>query len=164
LMVQAYPRSSFDGFDYHRGSIEAARRQAARAGVADRVTFTAAPADAFAGAGYDLACIFDALHDMGDPVGAAAHIRAALAPDGTLMVVEPAAGDRPEDNHNPLGRIFYSASTLTCVSNSKSQPVKLALGAQAGPARLTAVLREAGFSRVRRAAETPFNHIFEARP
>jgi SAM-dependent methyltransferase len=164
LMAQAFPRSTFDGFDYHHASIQAARQQAEKAGVADRVTFEPASASEFPGSGYDLACIFDALHDMGDPVGAAARIRAALAPDGTLMVVEPAAGDRPEDNHNPVGRIFYSASTLTCVTNSKSQPVALALGAQAGPARLIAVLREAGFGRVRRAAETPFNHIFEARP
>jgi SAM-dependent methyltransferase len=164
LMAQAYPASSFVGSDYHEASIEHARRAAERAGVADRVRFEVATADAFTGEQYDLACIFDALHDMGDPVGAARHVRRALAPDGTWLVVEPIAGDTLTDNLNPVGRIFYAASTSLCVPNALSQGGHRALGAQAGEAQLRVVLEEAGFSRVRRAAQTPFNLVLEARP
>jgi SAM-dependent methyltransferase len=163
LMAQAYPRSTFVGSDYHEGSVEAAQRAAERAGVADRVRFEVAPAKAFGGGPYDLICIFDALHDMGDPVGAARHVRSQLAEDGTWMVVEPFAGDRLEDNLNPVGRVFYAGSTMLCTPASLSQEVGLALGAQAGEKRLAEVLREGGFSRVRRAAETPFNLVLEAR-
>jgi SAM-dependent methyltransferase len=164
IMAQAYPASRFVGFDYHGPSIEAARRRAQEAGVADRVSFEVASAAAFPGEGYDLVCVFDALHDMGDPVGAARHVLSTLDADGTWLVVEPNAGDRLEDNLNPVGRLFYSASTLICTPASKSQEVGLALGAQAGEARLRAVLEEAGFTRVRRATETPFNMVLEARP
>jgi SAM-dependent methyltransferase len=162
LMAEAFPASAITGFDYHDASIEAARATAARAGVA--ASFEVAPAAAFGGTGYDLVCMFDCLHDMGDPVGAARHVRDALAPDGTWLLVEPMAGDRVEDNLNPVGRIFYSASTLICTPASRSQEVGLALGAQAGPERLAGVVGEGGFSRFRRAAETPFNLVFEARP
>jgi SAM-dependent methyltransferase len=164
LMAQAYPKSHFVGSDYHEGSIEHARRGADRAGVGDRVRFETAGAQSFGGSGYDLVCIFDALHDMGDPVGAATHVREALADDGTWMIVEPNAGDRLEDNLNPVGRVFYSASTAICTPNAVSQDGGWALGAQAGEARLRDVLEEAGFRRVRRAAETPFNLVLEARP
>jgi 2-polyprenyl-3-methyl-5-hydroxy-6-metoxy-1,4-benzoquinol methylase len=164
LMAQAFPASAFVGSDYHEGSIEAARRAAERAGVADRVTFEVSSAKTFGGGPYELACVFDALHDMGDPVGAARHVRSQLAPDGTWMVVEPYAGDRVEDNLTPVGRVFYAGSTMLCTPASLSQEVGLALGAQAGEGRLAAVLREAGFGRVRRAAETPFNLVLEARP
>jgi SAM-dependent methyltransferase len=164
LMAQAYPNTRFAGSDYHEGSIEHARRGADRAGVADRVTFETAGAQSFGGRGYDLVCIFDALHDMGDPVGAAKHVRQALADDGTWMIVEPNAGDRLEDNLNPVGRVFYSASTAVCTPNAVSQDGGWALGAQAGEAQLRRVLEEAGFTRVRRAAETPFNLVLEARP
>ncbi len=163
LMAQAYPASSFLGSDYHEASIEHARRAAERAGVADRVRFEVAAADSFSGNDYDLACIFDALHDMGDPVGAARHVREALASDGTWLVVEPVAGDALTDNLNPVGRIFYASSTSLCVPNALSQGGHRALGAQAGQAQLSEVLEEAGFSRVRRAAETPFNLVLEAR-
>jgi SAM-dependent methyltransferase len=164
LMAEAYPSSRFCGSDYHEASIEHARRAAERAGVADRARFEVAGAQSFAGSGYDLVCIFDALHDMGDPVGAARHVRGALEPDGTWMIVEPNAGDRLEDNLNPVGRVFYSASTAICTPNAKSQDGGMALGAQAGEARLRDVLEQAGFTRVRRAAETPFNIVLEARP
>jgi 2-polyprenyl-3-methyl-5-hydroxy-6-metoxy-1,4-benzoquinol methylase len=164
LMAQAYPNSSFTGSDYHEGSIDAARRAAERAGVADRVTFEVARAKEFGGGPYDLVCVFDALHDLGDPVGAARHVRSQLADDGTWLVVEPNAGDRLEDNINPIGRAFYAGSTMLCTPNSLSQEVGLALGAQAGEKRLTEVLNQGGFSRVRRAAETPFNLVLEARP
>ncbi|HJU03238.1 MAG TPA: class I SAM-dependent methyltransferase [Actinomycetes bacterium] len=164
LMAKAYPRSSFTGFDYHGASIEEARKRAAEAGVADRAGFEVAPAAAYPGQGYDLVTTFDALHDMGDPVGAAAHVLASLAPDGTWMIVEPAAGDRVEDNLNPVGRAYYGFSTLLCVPNSLSQDVGAALGAQAGEAGIRRVVTGAGFSRFRRAAETPFNLVFEARP
>ena len=164
VMAKAYPRSQLVGFDYHEASIEAARRAADRAGVSDRVRFEVASAKDFPGDGYDLVCVFDALHDMGDPVGAAAHVREALAPDGTWLIVEPMAGDRVEDNLNPVGRIFYSASTTICTPASRAQEVGLALGAQAGEARLRAVIEEAGFTRFRRATETPFNLVLEARP
>ena len=164
VMAQAFPDSQFAGFDYHAPSIEAARDAAESAGVGDRVRFEVAGGKDFPGHGYDLVCVFDALHDMGDPVGAAAHVREALAPDGTWLIVEPMAGDRIEENLNPVGRIFYSASTLICTPCARSQEVGLALGAQAGEERLGAVVSEAGFTRFRRATETPFNLILEARP
>ena len=164
LMAQAFPASTFAGSDYHEGSIDAARRAAERAGVADRVTFEVASAKDFGGGPFDLVCVFDALHDMGDPVGAAAHVRSQLADDGTWMVVEPIAGDNVEDNLNPVGRVFYAGSTMLCTPASLSQEVGLALGAQAGEARLAEVLHEGGFSRVRRTAETPFNLVLEVRP
>jgi 2-polyprenyl-3-methyl-5-hydroxy-6-metoxy-1,4-benzoquinol methylase len=164
LMATAFPRSSFAGSDYHAGSIDAARAAAVRAGVEDRVTFEVASAKDFGGGPYDLICVFDALHDMGDPVGAARHVRSQLVDDGTWMVVEPFAGDSVEENLNPVGRVFYAGSTMLCTPNSLSQEVGLALGAQAGEKRLTEVLREGGFSRVRRTAETPFNLVLEARP
>ena len=164
LMAQAYPRSKFVGFDYHDRSIEMARQRAVEAGVADRVTFEVAKAKDFPGDNYDFVTFFDCLHDMGDPVGAAAHVRKSLAADGTWMIVEPFANDRVQDNLNPVGRIFYSASTLLCTPASLSQEVGLALGAQAGEARLRQVATDAGFNHFRRATETPFNMVFEARP
>jgi 2-polyprenyl-3-methyl-5-hydroxy-6-metoxy-1,4-benzoquinol methylase len=164
LMAQAFPSSRFVGSDYHEGSIEAARASAARSGVSDRVSFEVASAKDFGGGPFDLVCVFDALHDMGDPTGAARHVREQLADDGTWMVVEPFAGDAIEENLNPIGRIFYGGSTMLCTPASLSQEVGLALGAQAGEQRLTEVLNEGGFSRVRRAAETPFNIVLEARP
>jgi SAM-dependent methyltransferase len=164
IMAKAFPKSQFFGFDYHAPSIERAEKMAKEEGVAGNTTFAVASAKAFEGGDYDLACIFDALHDMGDPVGAAAHIRQSLKPDGTWLLVEPFANDKDEDNHNPVGRIFYSASTMICTPASLSQEVGLGLGAQAGEARLRAVCEEAGFTRFRRAAETPFNLIFEVRP
>ena len=163
LMAKAFPRSRFVGFDYHGPSIERARALAAREGVADRARFETASAKDFPGEGYGLVTIFDALHDMGDPVGAARHIKDSLAPDGTFMLVEPNACDNLKDNLNPLGRMFYSASTMICTPASMSQEVALALGAQAGEARLTQVAHEAGFTRVRRATETPFNMVLELR-
>jgi 2-polyprenyl-3-methyl-5-hydroxy-6-metoxy-1,4-benzoquinol methylase len=164
LMAQAYPTSTFVGTDYHEGSVEAARRAAERAGVADRVSFEVSAAKALSGGPYDLVCVFDALHDMGDPVGAARHVRSQLADDGTWLVVEPMAGDAIEDNLNPVGRVFYAGSTMLCTPASLSQEVGLALGAQAGERRLAEVLNEGGFSRVRRSAETPFNLVLEVRP
>ena len=163
LMAQAYPNSAFFGFDYHPASIERARKTAADAGVGDRVRFQVSPATSYPGSGYDLVAVFDALHDMGDPVGAASHIRHTLKPTGTLMLVEPMAADRVEDNLHPLGRLFYSFSTLACVPNALSQEPGLALGAQAGEARLSQLLGQAGFTRIRRAAQTPFNLVLEAR-
>jgi len=164
VMARAYPSSTFTGFDYHEPSVVAARAAAAKAGLGDRVRFETAAAKTFPGTGYDLVCIFDALHDMGDPVGAARHVRESLAPDGTWLLVEPFAHDALEKNLNPFGRIFYAASTTICTPASRSQEVGLALGAQAGPKRLEAVCREAGFTRFRKATETPFNLIFEAKP
>jgi SAM-dependent methyltransferase len=163
-MAQAFERSTFVGFDIHEPSIEAARMSAAQAGVSQRVRFDVAPAKDFPGRGYDLVCLFDALHDMGDPVGAARRIRQALAPDGTLLLVEPNAGDAVEQNLNPVGRAFYGLSTVICTPGSLAQEVGLGLGGQAGERRLAIVLREAGFSHLRRATETPFNIILEARP
>ncbi|HLL77777.1 MAG TPA: class I SAM-dependent methyltransferase [Pyrinomonadaceae bacterium] len=164
LLAQSYPASTFVGYDYHGGSIEMARQRAAEAGVSDRVKFEVARAKDYPGGGYDFVAFFDCLHDMGDPVGAAAHVRESLAPEGTWMIVEPFAGDRVEDNLNPVGRIYYSASTLLCTPASKSQEVGLALGAQAGEARLREVITGGGFSQFRRAAETPFNIVYEAKP
>jgi 2-polyprenyl-3-methyl-5-hydroxy-6-metoxy-1,4-benzoquinol methylase len=164
LMAQAFPQSTFVGSDYHEGSIQTARIRAEAVGVADRVRFETAAAAGHEGAGYDLVTMFDCLHDMGDPVGAARHVLDTLAPDGTWMIVEPAAGDRVEQNLNPVGRAYYGFSTLLCTPASLSQDVGLALGAQAGPARIGEVVREAGFTRFRQAAKTPFNLVFEARP
>ena len=163
LMAKAFPNSTFVGSDYHDGSIETARRHAEGAGVADRVRFQVAPASAYGGSDYDLVTMFDCLHDMGDPVGAARHVASTLAPDGTWMIVEPNAGDRVEDNLNPVGRAFYAFSTLLCTPASLSQEVGLALGAQAGEARIRDVAQAGGLSRFRRAAQTPFNLVFEAR-
>ena len=164
LMAQAYPNSTFVGSDYHAGSIETARERAAEAGVADRVQFEVASAAGFPGSGYDLVTMFDCLHDMGDPAGAARHVHEALAGDGTWMIVEPRAGDRVEENLNPVGRAYYGFSTLLCTPASLSQDVGLALGAQAGEARIKDVVTAGGLTRFRRAAETPFNLVFEARP
>jgi SAM-dependent methyltransferase len=164
LMAQAFPGSSFVGYDYHEGSIAVARRRADEAGVADRVNFEAAPARSFPGNGFDLVTMFDCLHDMGDPVGAARHVRQSLAPDGTWMIVEPAAGDHIEDNLNPVGRAYYGFSTLLCTPCSLSQEVGLALGAQAGEVRVREVVTGAGFGHFARVAETPFNIVYEARP
>ena len=164
LMAQAFPNSTFVGFDYHYGSIEQARLRAAAAGVAKNTTFETVAAKDFPGGDYDLVCMFDCLHDMGDPVGAAKHVREALADDGTWMIVEPFASDRIEDNLTPVGRVFYGASTMLCTPASLSQEVGLALGAQAGEAQLTDVIKQGGFTNVRRASETPFNLVLEARP
>jgi 2-polyprenyl-3-methyl-5-hydroxy-6-metoxy-1,4-benzoquinol methylase len=164
LMAEAFPNSTFVGSDYHAGSIETARARAEEAGVADRVQFETAPAAEHPGSGYDLVTTFDCLHDMGDPVGAARHVRKALAPDGTWLIVEPMAGDRIEDNLNPVGRAYYGFSTFLCTPASLSQEVGLALGAQAGEARIRDVVTAGGLGRFRRAAETPFNLVFEARP
>jgi len=164
LMAQAFPNSTFFGSDIHEGSIETARKRAEEAGVADRVTFEASPASSYSGRDYDLVTTFDALHDMGDPVGAARHVRETLADDGTWMIVEPMAGDRIEDNLNPVGRAYYGFSTFLCTPGSLSQEVGLALGAQAGPARIKDVVSAGGFSRFGIAAQTPFNLVYEARP
>ena len=164
LLAQAYPKAKILGSDYHQASIDTARKRAADAGVADRARFEVASAQTFSGTGYDLVATFDCLHDMGDPVGAAAHIRQALAADGTWLIVEPLAGDALADNLNPVGRIYYSGSTFLCVPNARSQPGGYALGAQAGEAAIRRVAEQAGFTRFRRAAETPFNAVYEARP
>jgi len=164
IMAQAFPASYFDGYDYHRMSIETAHRRAADAGVGDRVAFAVSSAKRFEGRDYDLICFFDCLHDMGDPVGAARHALAALKADGTVLLVEPFAGDALAENVNPVGRLYYAASTFVCTPNSLSQEVGLGLGAQAGEARLRSVFTEAGFTRFRRATQTPFNLVLEARP
>jgi 2-polyprenyl-3-methyl-5-hydroxy-6-metoxy-1,4-benzoquinol methylase len=164
IMAQAFPASSFVGFDYHAPSVEVARASAAKAGVADRVDFEVATAKSFPGQGYDLVAVFDCLHDMGDPVGAAAHVKQSLKPDGSWLIVEPFANDRLEDNLNPVGRIFYSASTFICTPTSRAQEVGACLGAQAGQARIGRVVADGGFTRFRRATQTPFNLIYEARP
>jgi SAM-dependent methyltransferase len=164
LMAKAFPKSRFFGFDYHDKSIEAARESAQREGVADRVTFEVAKAKEFPGKGYDFVAVFDCLHDMGDPIGAAAHVRQSLAKDGTWMIVEPFANDELKDNLNPVGRVYYSFSTLLCTPCSRSQEVGLCLGAQAGETRIRNVVSSAGFNRFRRATETPFNIVYEARP
>jgi SAM-dependent methyltransferase len=163
LLAQAYPQSTFVGFDYHDASIATAQTRARDAGVADRVTFTVASSTTYPGAGYDLVACFDCLHDMGDPVGAARHVRESLAADGTWMIVEPRAGDQVEENLHPLGRLFYGASTLICTPASLDQPGRAALGTQAGEAQIRRVVTDAGFARFRRAAETPTNLVFEAR-
>ena len=164
ILARAFPRSTFIGFDYHAASIEAARARASEAGVGDRARFEVAAAKSFPGSDYDLVACFDCLHDMGDPVGAAKHVRRSLASDGTWMLVEPFAHDHVEDNLNPVGRVYYSVSTLVCTQASLAQEVGMALGAQAGEGRLRKVLTEAGFTRIRRAAETPFNLVIEVRP
>ena len=164
LMAAEFPNSRFFGFDYHDKSIEAAREAAKRAGVADRVTFEVIKAKEFPGKDYDLVTVFDCLHDMGDPIGASAHVRQSLAKDGTWMIVEPFANDQLKDNLNPVGRVYYSFSTLLCTPCSRSQEVGLCLGAQAGEARIRSVVTAAGFGRFRRATETPFNIVYEARP
>jgi SAM-dependent methyltransferase len=164
LMAKAFPNSRFFGFDYHDASIVAARESARRLGVADRVTFEVSPAHSFPGEDYEFIAVFDCLHDMGDPVGAAAHVRQALARDGAWMIVEPFANDQLKDNLNPVGRIYYSFSTLLCTPCSRSQEVGLCLGAQAGESRIREVVMSAGFGHFRRAAETPFNIVYEARP
>jgi SAM-dependent methyltransferase len=165
LLAEAFPASHFTGFDYHAPSIERARALAAEAGVGSRCRFEVAPAKEYPGTGYDLVALFDCLHDMGDPVGAARHVRDTLAPDGTFMLVEPFAGDRIEENlANPLAKMFYGASTFVCTPASLAQEVGLALGAQAGEARLRDVVTQAGFTRFRRATQTPFNLVLEARP
>jgi SAM-dependent methyltransferase len=158
------PRSKFSGFDYHKESIELARKETKEAGMQDRARFEVAAAAAFPGTGYDLIAMFDCLHDMGDPVGAAKHVRQALAPDGTWLIVEPIAGDTVESNLNPVGRAYYAFSTFLCTPSSLSQEVGLALGAQAGEARIRDVVTAGGFTRFRRVAETPFNAVYEARP
>ena len=163
LMAKAFPNSQFFGFDYHDKSIEAARETAQREGVGDRVTFEVAKAKEFPGGGYDFVTVFDCLHDMGDPIGAARHVRQALNDDGTWMIVEPFANDQLKDNLNPVGRVYYSFSTLLCTPCSRSQEVGLCLGAQAGEAKIRDVITSAGFSRFRRATETPFNIVYEAR-
>lgn len=164
LMAQAYPNSTFVGFDYHDKSIEMARERATEGGVGDRVSFEVAKAKDFPGNDYDFVTYFDCLHDMGDPVGAAAHVKETLASDGTWMIVEPFANDDLKDNLNPIGRAFYSASTLICTPASMSQEVGLALGAQAGEARMRDVISKGGFSHFRRATETPFNLVYEVKP
>ena len=164
LMAQAYPRSKFVGFDFHEPSISWARKAASRAGVADRVHFEVAASKNYPGTDFDLVAFFDCLHDMGDPVGAARHVRASLANGGTWMIVEPFAHDHVEKNLNPVGRMFYGASTLICTPASLAQEVGLALGAQAGEARMREVVTSGGFTHFRRATETPFNLVFEARP
>jgi 2-polyprenyl-3-methyl-5-hydroxy-6-metoxy-1,4-benzoquinol methylase len=164
IMATAYPASTFRGFDYHEGSIDAARKAAAEAGVSDRVSFEVASAKDYPGTNYDLVCHFDCLHDMGDPVGAATYTRSSLAPDGTWLLVEPFAEDDVTDNLNPIGRVFYGASTLICTPASLSQEVGAALGAQAGESRLREVATAAGFSTFRRATETPFNLVLEGKP
>jgi len=164
LMAQAYPNSTFHGFDYHAESIELAREKAESAGLGGRARFEVAPAASFPGTDYDLVAMFDCLHDMGDPVGAARHVKNALAPGGTWLVVEPLAGDTVEQNLNPVSRAYYSFSTFLCTPSSMSQEVALALGAQAGEARIRDVATAAGFTRFRRVAETPFNAVYEVRP
>jgi len=164
LMAQAFPRSTFVGSDYHEASIATARQRAQDAGVADRIRFEVNPAGSFTGSGYDLVTMFDCLHDMGDPVGAARHVRDTVAEDGTWMVVEPAAGDHVEDNLNPVGRAYYGFSTLLCTPSSLAQDVGLALGTQAGPQRINDVATTAGFTSFRVAAQTPFNNVLEIRP
>ncbi len=164
LLAREYPNSRLLGCDYHEGSVELARKRAAEAGVADRISFEAASAQTFAGTGYDLVATFDCLHDMGDPLGAATHIRQALAPDGTWMIVEPFAGDAVADNLNPVGRVYYNFSTFLCVPNALSQSGGYSLGAQAGERAIADVVGRAGFTRFRRASQTPFNIVYEARP
>lgn len=163
LMAQEFPEATFVGFDYHEASIATARERAEAAGLGDRVRFEVSAAQSFGGAGYDLVTMFDCLHDMGDPVGAARQVRDAIADDGTWLVVEPMAGDRVEDNLNPVGRAYYGFSTLLCTPSSLSQDVGLALGTQAGPARIREVVTAGGFGRFQTVAETPFNRVIEVR-
>jgi SAM-dependent methyltransferase len=164
ILAQAYPESVVTGYDYHAASIDAAKKNAADAGVADRATFAVAPADSYPGQGFDLVCVFDALHDMGDPVGALTHIRSTLADDGTVLLVEPQAGERLEDNDNPVGRLFYACAATICVPNAASQSGDAPLHPQSPERDHRAVAEQAGFSRFRRATDSPFNRIFELRP
>jgi 2-polyprenyl-3-methyl-5-hydroxy-6-metoxy-1,4-benzoquinol methylase len=164
LLARAYPRTRLVGYDYHGPSIEAARSRAEESGLAERITFERASAKDFPGGPYDLICVFDALHDMGDPVGVSRHVRSRLKPDGTWLLVEPFAHDELVHNLNPIGRVMYAASTMICTPASRAQEVGLALGAQAGPKRLEGVCRDAGFTRFRKATETPFNLVLEVRP
>jgi SAM-dependent methyltransferase len=165
LMARAFAKSRFYGFDYHSGSIEYARHIAGRDGLLDQITFEVASSKSYgANGGYDLVTFFDCLHDMGDPTGAGVHVLSTLKADGTWMIVEPFANDRTEKNHNPVGRLYYSASTMICTPASLAQEVGAALGAQAGEERIRKIVSAAGFTRFRRAAETPFNLVFEARP
>src|ERR1700729_353615 len=164
LMAKAFPNSHIFGFDYHDKSIQEARESAKRQGVADRITFEVTKAKEFPGKDYDFVAVFDCLHDMGDPVGAAAHVRCALTDDGSWMIVEPFANDDLQDNLNPVGRVYYSFSTLLCTPCSRSQEVGMCLGAQAGEKQIQKVVTSAGFSRFRRATQTPFNLVYEARP
>ncbi|MGH7042012.1 MAG: class I SAM-dependent methyltransferase, partial [Acetobacteraceae bacterium] len=164
MMARAFPKSTFVGYDFHLGSVEQARRHAEQHGVTANTRFEVALAGAFPGKDLDLVTFFDCLHDMGDPVGAARHVRQTLKPDGCWMIVEPMARDRLEDNLNPVSRLYYAASTMICVPTSLDQPVGAALGAQAGPEKLSSVIREGGFSQVRKATETPFSMVLEARP
>jgi SAM-dependent methyltransferase len=164
LLAEAFPASTLTGFDAHPASIEAARKAASQAGVGDRVSFEVATAQDFPGIGYGLVCIFDALRDMGDPVGAARHIRSSISDDGTSVLVEPMAGETTADNLNPIGRLFYSASSMICTPCALSQPGGWALGAQATEAQLRSVCEEGGFTRFRRATETPVNRVLEVRP
>jgi ubiquinone/menaquinone biosynthesis C-methylase UbiE len=163
LLAGEYPASRLAGFDYHDRSIELARKRAADAGVAERTTFEVASAQDFPGRGYDLVTTFDCLHDMGDPVGAARHIRDALAPDGAWLIVEPFAGDAVADNLNPVGRVYYSFSTFLCVPSALSQSGGYSLGAQAGEAAVRQVVTDAGFTRFQRVSQTPFNLVYQAR-
>jgi SAM-dependent methyltransferase len=164
LLAQAFPAVTVSGSDSHDRSIELARKRAAEAGVANRVSFEVASAQTFSGIGYDLVTTFDCLHDMGDPLGAARHVHQALAPDGTWLIVEPAAGDTVEANLNPVGRVYYSFSAFLCVPSALSQPGGYALGAQAGEGPIRRIAADAGFTRFRRVTETPFNNVYEARP
>jgi ubiquinone/menaquinone biosynthesis C-methylase UbiE len=163
LLAEHYPRSRIVGSDYHARSIEEARKRAAEAGVAERLSFEVASAQSFSGEGYDLVTSFDCLHDMGDPIGAATHVREALAPDGVWMIVEPIAADDLAGNLNPVGRLYYGFSTFVCVPNAKSQGSTQPLGAQAGEAAIRQIVTASGFSRFRRATETPFNLVYEVR-
>lgn len=162
-MAKAFPNSRIFGFDYHDKSIEGARETAKREGLSDRVTFGVARAKEFPGTGYDLVTVFDCLHDMGDPVGASKHVHDSLAENGTWMIVEPFANNELKDNLNPVGRVYYSFSTLLCTPCSRSQEVGLCLGAQAGEDRIRDVVTAAGFRNFRRASETPFNIVYEAK-
>jgi SAM-dependent methyltransferase len=163
LMAQTFPQSRFHGFDTHAASIDEARRNAVEAGVAGRVTFDVARATDYAGTSYGLICFFDCLHDLGDPLAAARHAASALAPGGTVMLVEPFANDRVDDNISPVARLYYAGSTTLCCAHAISEGGSLVLGAQAGEARLAELFRKAGFTRLRRAAETPFNLVLEVR-
>jgi SAM-dependent methyltransferase len=163
-MAKAFPNSQFIGYDFHPNSIENAAAHAREHGVTANTRFEVATAKGYPEGGFDLVAFFDCLHDMGDPAGAAAHVRQSLKPDGSWMIIEPMAGDRLEDNLNPVGRIYYAGSTMGCVPTSLSQEVGAALGAQAGEAKLRDVITSGGFRSVRRAAETPFNMILDARP
>jgi len=164
IMAKAFPKSKFIGYDYHKPSLDQARKMASENGVAKQITFEAAKAQDYPQRNFDLVAFFDCLHDMGDPAGAAKHVRQSLKPDGTWMIVEPYANEKLEENLNPVGRVYYSASTMICTPASKAQEVGLALGAQASDSRLRQIVLSGGFKSFRRATETPFNRVFEAKP